>query len=148
MKLPTFSLPADDGKAYTNNDFLNGFFIIFLYPKDNTPGCTQEAKDFRDEKEEFDSLGIQIFGLSKDSLKSHHRFREKYNLNFPLLSDENTVLIDALGAWKEKSIYGKTFMGVSRSTYLIQNGTIIKKWEKVKVHEHAAKVRIFCKTLK
>ena len=147
MKLPNFSLPADDGNTYTEKDFHKGVSIIFLYPKDNTPGCTLESQNFRDNKENFDKLGVKIFGLSKDSIKSHDKFRCNHDLNYPLLSDEETSFIDAMGAWKEKSMYGKTFMGVVRSTYVIQDGEVIKEWSKVKVKGHIEEVLEYCKNL-
>jgi len=140
MNIPSFSLPADDKKIYTEKDFSSGLFVLYLYPKDMTSGCTRESEDFRDAKKSFAKKNVAIFGLSKDSLTSHKKFREKYQLNFPLLSDEKSVLIDALGAWKEKSMYGKKYMGTERSTFVIHNGKIMKEWRKVKVPGHVQSV--------
>lgn len=147
MKFPNFTLPADDGKTYTEKDFSSGIFVLYIYPKDMTPGCTTESQNFRDLKTKFETAGVQIFGLSKDSIERHEKFREKQSLNFPLLSDENGELIEALNCWKEKSMYGKTFMGIVRSTFVIQDGEVIKEWRKVKVKEHAEEVLEFVKTL-
>ncbi len=143
MKPPSFSLPASDGKTYTDKDFASGKFVLYLYPKDMTSGCTIEAQDFRDMKAGFEKLGYQVFGLSKDSLKSHEKFCMKENLNFPLLSDEKCELIAALGAWVEKSMYGKKYMGIERSTFVIENGEIVKEWRKVKARGHAVEVLDF-----
>lgn len=147
MKLPAFSLPANDGKTYSEKNFQSGKFVIYLYPKDMTSGCTIEAHDFQNTQKDFEKLGIKIFGLSKDSLKSHDKFCEKESLDFPLLSDEKCELIQAFGSWIEKSMYGRKYMGVDRSTFVIQDGEIMKEWRKVKVPGHVAEVLGFCKTL-
>ncbi len=148
MKFPSFSLPASDGKIYTEKNFSKGIFVLYLYPKDLTPGCTIEAQNFRDLKNDFAKIGVKIFGLSKDSPASHDKFCMQESLNFPLLSDENTKLIKALGAWQEKSMYGKKYIGVDRSTFVIQDGEIKKEWRSVSVTDHAEEVLVFCKTLK
>lgn len=147
MKIPSFSLPANSGKFFSDLDFQNGTSVLYLYPKDATSGCTLEAKDFRDLLPHFTEIGVRIFGLSKDSPKSHDRFYEKQDLNFPLLSDENTELIRALGSWKEKSMYGKKYWGTDRSTFVIRDGEIIREWRGVSVKNHAEEVLKFCKQL-
>lgn len=112
-----------------------------------TPGCTTEASDFRDVYEDFLKIHVRIFGLSKDSIASHQTFISKYNFPFILLADENTTLINALGAWQEKKFMGKTYMGTVRSTFVIHNGTIVREWRNVRVKNHAQEVLDFVKTL-
>lgn len=140
MNLPSFSLPASDGKTYTEKDFEKGIFVLYLYPKDMTPGCTTESCDFRDAQPNFTKEGVQIFGLSKDPLRSHEKFITKHKLPFVLLSDEETMLISALGAWQEKKFMGKTYMGTVRSTFVIYNGEIVQEWRGVKVKGHVQEV--------
>ncbi len=147
MKLPSFSLPASDGEMYTEKDFSDGTFIIYLYPKDMTSGCTIEAQDFRDLQGDFEKLGIKVFGLSKDSLKSHNKFCEKESLNFLLLSDEDCDLIKKIGSWVEKSMYGRKYFGIDRSTFVIKNGKILHEWRKVKARGHAEMVLEFCQKI-
>ncbi|MCF7917490.1 peroxiredoxin [Candidatus Gracilibacteria bacterium] len=147
MKVPIFLLPASDGKMYSEKDFQSGKFVLYLYPKDMTSGCTIEARDFRDFKKNLVERGVQIFGLSKDALASHDKFCKKESLNFPLLSDEKGLLIEKLGSWIQKSMYGKSYMGIDRSTFVIANGEIVKEWRKVSVPGHAEDVLNFCKTL-
>lgn len=139
-KLPSFSLPASDGKIYTDADFAKGMIILYVYPKDMTSGCTLESQEFRDAYSELKKRGVEVFGLSKDSLVSHEKFCAKESLTFPLLSDETFSLLKALDVWKEKSMYGKTYFGAERSTFLIQEGTIVREWRKVKVPGHVAEV--------
>ena len=143
MNLPKFLLPASDGKTYSEKDFSQGTFILYVYPKDMTSGCTIEAQNFRDAQKEFEKKGIKIFGLSKNPLKSHEKFCIKESLNFPLISDESTELLQALDTWKEKSMYGKKYFGAERSTFLIKDGKIIKEWRKVKVSGHVEEVSEF-----
>lgn len=145
MKLPKFSLPANDGKTYSAQDWANKNIVLYLYPKDMTSGCTLESNDFQAHLKDFQALGFEVFGLSKDDLKSHDKFCEKEALTFPLLSDTEITLIDDLGAWKEKSMYGKTFLGIERSTFVIQNGEIVQEWRKVKVPGHVKSVLDFIK---
>ncbi|MCF7906057.1 peroxiredoxin [Candidatus Gracilibacteria bacterium] len=147
MKFPPFSLPASDGATYTEKNFSKGVYVLYLYPKDLTSGCTIEAQNFRDLKKDFEKIGVQVFGLSKDPIRSHEKFCTQESLNFPLLSDENTELIQALGAWQEKSMYGRKYMGIDRSTFVIQDGAIVREWRKVSVTGHAQEVLEFCQTL-
>jgi thioredoxin-dependent peroxiredoxin len=145
MKLPSFTLPGNDLQTYMESDFSKGLFVIFIYPKDSTPGCTQESIDFRDYLDDFKDLHVRVFGLSKDSVKSHNNFADKNNLPYTLLSDEDVDLIEKLDAWKEKSMYGKKYMGAERSTFVIKDGKITKEWRKVKVKDHAKEVLNFIK---
>ena len=115
--------------------------VLYFYPKDDTPGCTKEAQDFRDKYESFLSLNTVIVGVSKDGISSHENFKRKYGLPFELLSDENADLARAYGVWVEKSMFGKTYMGIERATFLIDtSGTIRKIWRNVKVQDHVDEV--------
>lgn len=147
MKLPKLSLPASDGNTYTNADWSDKKIVLYLYPKDATPGCTLEANEFEGLQSDFSNLGFEIFGLSKDSLKKHQNFCAKQNLTFPLLSDEDGSFIEALGSWVEKSMYGKTYFGIDRSTFVIVNGKIEHEWRKVKAKGHAAEVLDCCQSI-
>lgn len=132
----------EDGveKEYNIKDFVDETTILYFYPKDNTSGCTQEACDFRENKNRWTSKA-QVVGVSPDSIKSHKSFKEKQNLNFILLSDPEHILSEAFGAWGEKSMYGKKYMGIIRSTFLIdKNGEVVKEWKKVKVKGHVEEV--------
>lgn len=138
---PDFTLPQDGGDPVSLSDLAGTPFVLFFYPRDNTPGCTTEAQDFTAALPEFTALGVQVFGVSKDSLTSHEKFREKKALGVSLLSDEHSDLSERLGVWKEKSMYGKTFLGIERSTFLIDaSGIIVREWRKVKVKTHVAEV--------
>ncbi len=137
IKAPEFSLNADDGKTYRLKDFKGKMVILYFYPKDNTSGCTAEACDFRDNIKIFTKKNAVILGISKDSIKSHQNFKEKYSLPFTLLSDENVEILEKYGVWKEKSMYGRKYMGVERSTFVIdENGKIKKIFRNVKVKGH------------
>ncbi len=141
MKAPEFSLPRDGGGTVTLSDFAGNKLVLFFYPKDDTSGCTAEAKAFTELKSEFDSAGVALLGMSPDSVKKHDKFIAKHELAVPLASDEEKAILDAYGVWKEKSMYGKKYMGVERTTFLIDaSGTIEKIWPKVKVPGHAAAV--------
>lgn len=143
---PSFSLLGHDGNTYTNESFSDRFTVFYFYPKDDTSGCTLEAKAFRDLSAEFEKAGAKIVGISPDEEKSHCKFREKYDLNFLLLSDPEHDLLEKLGIWVEKSMYGKKYMGVERSTYLVDHeGNIVQKWEKVKPDGHAEAVLEYVK---
>ena len=147
-KFPSFSLPASDGKTYTEADFSTGITVVYVYPKDMTSGCTLEAHDFQNALPEFQKLGARVLGLSKDSLSSHQKFCTKDALTFPLLSDEDTKLLQALDAWKEKSMYGRKYFGAERSTFLIVDGEIVQEWRKVSVPGHVDEVLSAVKALK
>jgi peroxiredoxin Q/BCP len=137
-KAPEFTLEADDGKQVSLKDYLGKKVVLYFYPKDNTPGCTTEATEFRDVAEKFEKQGAVIVGVSKDSVKSHQKFKEKYNLPFTLLSDPEGRVLELYEVWKKKSLYGRTFMGIERTTFLIdENGIVIKVYRKVHAKGHA-----------
>ena len=138
---PAFELAGDDGKTYRLADFKGKPVVLYFYPKDDTPGCTKEACAFRDRKKELEKLGGVVLGVSPDDAVSHAKFREKFNLNFPLLIDEGHKLADEFGAWREKNMYGKKSMGIQRSTFLLdREGTVRKVWKKVSVEGHDQEV--------
>jgi len=136
---PPFSLPDQDGHIFTEAVLKGVKTVIYFYPKDDTPGCTVEACDFRDIGAEL--AGAKVIGVSPDSAKSHQKFIGKFGLNFPLLADTDHTLCEAVGVWVEKSMYGKAYMGVERTTFLIdENGAVAKVWRKVKPEGHAKDV--------
>ena len=138
---PDFTLPATGGNTVTLSDLRGGPVVLFFYPRDDTSGCTKESIAFSGLKDAFDAAGCKVFGISKDSIASHEKFAAKHDLTVPLLSDENDGVCEAYGVWKEKSMYGKKFMGIERSTFLIDaDGKIAKVWPKVKVPGHAEEV--------
>jgi len=138
---PDFSVPTDGGGTVSLSDFKGRKLILYFYPKDDTPGCTTESCDFRDNLSRFNALKINVLGISKDSVKKHDKFKEKYKLNFPLLSDENSTFCEDYGVWVEKSMYGRKYMGIERSTFLIdEQGVICHIWRKVKVTNHVKDV--------
>ena len=138
---PGFSLPADGGETLALADFKGKTVVLYFYPKDDTPGCTIEANDFTELADAFARHNTVVIGVSKDSAKRHDKFRGKYGLKVRLVADEDGSLCDAYGAWKEKSMYGRTFMGIERSTFLIDKDGIIREvWNKVKVTGHADEV--------
>jgi peroxiredoxin Q/BCP len=138
---PNFKIPSSNNKEFELKKNKNKFLIIYFYPRDNTPGCTNEAKDFSKLYKEFKKLNCEIFGISKDSIESHKKFIRKFKIPFQLLSDEKIVALKKYQAWGEKSMYGKKFMGIKRTTVLISpKGKIIKIWKNVKVKEHAKEV--------
>ena len=140
-KLPSFSLEATMVKKCTDSDLIGRWAVLYIYPKDNTSGCTRETREFNERYSEFKSAGLTIFGVSKDTLASHTSFSKKLNLQFPLISDPQTQLIQSLNAWKEKSMYGKKYMGAERSTFLVDKDLTIKYiWRKVKVAGHVNEV--------
>lgn len=141
QKAPAFSLKDQDGKTVKLSDFKGQQVVLYFYPKDNTPGCTQEACDFRDEAGALKKAGAVVLGVSTDSEASHQKFIKKYSLNFPLLVDEDHAVAEKYGAWGEKSMYGKKFMGLIRSTFLVgPDGKLKKVWPKVKVDGHVKEV--------
>jgi peroxiredoxin Q/BCP len=143
---PNFKIPSSNNKEFELKKNKNKFLIIYFYPRDNTPGCTNEAKDFSKLYKEFKKLNCEIFGISKDSIESHKKFISKFKIPFQLLSDEKIVALKKYRAWGEKSMYGKKFMGIKRTTVLISpKGKIIKIWNNVKVKDHANEVLSFLK---
>ena len=140
-KAPNFKLPSSNNKDFELNKSLKKYLVIYFYPRDNTPGCTNEAKDFSKLYKEFKKLNSEIIGISKDNIKSHNKFISKFKIPFQLLSDEKIIALKKYGAWGEKSMYGKKFMGIKRTTVLINpKGKIIKIWNNVKVTDHAKEV--------
>mgnify|MGYP000908670476 FL=1 len=136
-KAPEFSLPDENGEIRNLSDYKGKKLILYFYPKDNTPGCTKQACGFGELYPQFGEKGVEIVGISKDSVASHKKFKEKYSLPFTILSDTELQTIKAYDVWKEKKLYGKTFMGIVRTTYLIdENGVIIKAMDKVKAAEN------------
>ena len=136
-KAPDFSLPDQDGVMHSLNRYRGKKVILYFYPRDNTPGCTKQACGFRDLYPQFTEKGAVVLGVSKDSVASHKKFKEKYQLSFPILSDTELEVIQAYDVWKEKKLYGKVSMGVVRTTYLIdENGIISKAFGKVKAAQN------------
>jgi peroxiredoxin Q/BCP len=141
-KAPAFTLPASTGGKIALKDFAGKqWVVLYFYPKDNTSGCTKEACDFRDRSGELKKLGAATLGVSPDGLKEHAKFVADHGLNFPLLADEDKTVCEKYGVWVEKSMYGRKYMGVERSTFLIDpSGKIVKAWRKVKVPGHVEEV--------
>ncbi len=140
-KAPTFNLKDQDGKTVKLSDFSGSKVVVYFYPKDDTPGCTTEACQFRDNFREFSKIKVPVVGVSPDGADSHKTFKEKYKLNFELLSDEDHKVMESYGAWGEKTLYGKKSIGVIRSTFLIdEKGLIIRSWYNVKADGHAEAV--------
>jgi peroxiredoxin Q/BCP len=135
---PDFTLPSDDRGDVVLSSFRGRKVVLYFYPKDDTSGCTAQACELRDSLPRFEGVDAVILGVSPDSVASHARFREKYGLNFALLADEDHAVAEAYGVWKEKSMYGRTYMGIERSTFLIdEEGVVAEAWRKVKVEGHA-----------
>jgi thioredoxin-dependent peroxiredoxin len=148
-KAPAFTLTADDGSKVRLADLAGGPVVLYFYPKDDTPGCTKEACAFRDLAANMKKLGAKVFGVSPDDVDSHAAFRDKYQLNFPLLADIDHKLAYKYGAWREKNMYGKKSMGVQRSTFLIDaEGKVAKVWKRVQVDGHDQQVLAALKELK
>ncbi len=148
-KAPAFALPADDGSTVSLKDFKGKMLVLYFYPKDDTPGCTVEALDFTAQKAAFTRAGAVVVGVSKDTIEKHCKFRDKHGLSIPLLSDEDGAMLEAYGVWAEKSLYGRKFMGINRTTFLIDGkGVIARIWPKVKVKGHADEVLETVKALK
>ena len=136
--IPTFSLSLSDDTLLDSNDLKKKLYIIYFYPKDNTPGCTNEAKDFSSLIEEFKKINVEVIGVSKDSMKKHLNFIEKQSLKIKLASDETGAVIESFGVWVEKKMYGRSYMGIERSTFIVsRNGKILEVFRKVKVKNHA-----------
>lgn len=144
-RAPSFSLPSDSGNKVSLKDYAGKTVVLYFYPKDDTPGCTIESCDFRDSFSRVQAAGAVVLGVSKDSVASHQKFKAKFSLPFPLLSDESGKMLEAYRVWKEKLNYGKAYMGIERTTYLIDvdakgNGTIRKVYPKVKVEGHVGEI--------
>jgi len=143
---PNFKIPSSNNKEFELKKNKKKFLVIYFYPRDNTPGCTNEAKDFSKLYKEFIKFNCEIVGISKDNIESHNKFISKFKIPFQLLSDEKIIALKKYGAWCEKSMYGKKFMGIKRTTVLIDpKGKIIKIWNNVKVKDHAKEVLGFLK---
>jgi peroxiredoxin Q/BCP len=141
-KAPDFTLPGDGGGEVSLASYRGRKVVLYFYPKDDTPGCTAESCSFRDNLPDFEGMGAAVIGISKDSAKKHDKFKAKYDLNFPLASDENGDVCERYGVWTEKSMYGRKYMGIDRSTFLIdENGKIAALWRGVKVPGHVESVR-------
>jgi len=138
-KAPAFSLPDQDGRAHRLKDYAGRPLILYFYPKDDTPGCTKEACAFRDALPDFKKGKAAVLGVSVLDTASKAKFARKHKLNFPLLADPEHEMADRYGAWQKKSLYGRTYMGVARMTYLIgPDGKVVRRWDNVKVDGHAA----------
>lgn len=138
---PDFTLPATGGNDVTLSDLKGSPVVLFFYPRDDTPGCTKETIGFSEARAQFEEAGASVFGVSKDSLASHEKFTTKRELTVPLLSDENGTVCEDYGVWKEKNMYGKKYMGIERTTFLIAgDGTVARIWNKVKVPGHVEEV--------
>lgn len=136
-KVPNFTLPSDQDKNISISDFLGKNIVIYFYPKDDTPGCTIEAKDFSCAIEQFENLNTVVIGISRDQVKKHEKFKAKYELKHTLLADVEGQVCNKFGCWVEKSMYGKKYMGVARRTFLVDTkGIIIKIWPDVKIAGH------------
>ena len=138
---PDFTLPSDDGGSVTLSALRGRKVVLYFYPKDDTPGCTTQACELRDDMPRFQGADAVILGVSPDPVASHVKFRDKFALNFPLLADEEHAVAEAYGAWREKSMYGRTYMGIERSTFVIdEQGVLREAWRKVKPEGHAQRV--------
>lgn len=147
-KAPAFKLPADDGSEVTLKSLAGKKVVLYFYPKDDTPGCTTEAIAFSALKKKFDAAGAVVLGVSKDTIEKHCKFRDKHGLTVRLLSDADGKMLEAYGVWGEKSLYGRKFMGISRTTFLIDGKGVVRRvWPKVKVNGHADEVLAAAKEL-
>ena len=132
---PNIKIPSTNGEIFELKKIKNKFLVLYFYPKDDTPGCTVETKDFNSLLSKFKNLDCAVFGISKDDMRSHDKFKEKYKVKFDLLSDEKKEALKAFKVWGKKKFMGKEFMGVIRSTFVIKNNKIIKEWRSVKVKD-------------
>lgn len=138
---PDFTLPSDDAGEVTLSDFRGRKVVLYFYPKDDTSGCTTQACDLRDNLPGFSDMDAVVLGVSPDSVESHAKFRAKHDLNFPLLADEDQEVSQAYGVWKEKNMFGNKYMGIERSTFLIdEEGVVQEAWRRVRPKGHAEKV--------
>ena len=147
-KAPKFNLNSTNGKIYSLKESVGKYVVLYFYPKDDTPGCTIETNDFNKLLSKFEKLKCEVYGISKDNLKSHDKFKDKYNIKFDLLADEKIKVLKRYKVWGKKKFMGRKFMGIIRSTFLIDTkGKIIKIWENVKVKDHAKEVLETLKSL-
>ena len=147
-KAPNFKLESTSGKIIELNKIKSKYIVLYFYPKDDTPGCTLETKDFNKLFNKFKSLDSIILGISKDSIESHKKFKKKHNIKFDLLSDEEKKSIKAYKTWGKKKFMGREFMGQIRSSFVISKGKILKEWRNVRVKDHAQEVLDFIKSFK
>jgi peroxiredoxin Q/BCP len=141
QKAPDFTLKIDDGTDFKLSDHLGKKIVVYFYPKDDTPGCTTEACDFRESIAQFNRLNSNVIGISKDSVATHKKFKEKYDLNFPLGADEDGKVCEMYGVWVEKSMFGKKYFGIKRSTFLIdEQGVVTNTWPNVIVSSHIKEI--------
>ena len=145
-KAPNFKLISTSGKMVELSKIKSKYIVLYFYPKDDTPGCTLETKDFNSLLSNFKKAKCEVFGISKDSLESHKKFKEKYNIKFELLSDEDKKSIKAYKTWGKKKFMGKEFMGQIRSTFLIKDNKILNEWRNIRVKDHAKEVLNFLKS--
>ena len=147
-KLPSIKFLVADNSFISQDDLLGKFLVIYFYPKDDTPGCTKEAIDFSSFKKKFDKIDTNIIGISRDNLNKHQKFKEKHSINFELVSDEDGKICEQFGVWVEKSMYGRKYMGIERSTFVFDKDLkLIKSWRSVKVKDHALDVYNFISKL-
>lgn len=143
INAPEFTLPDQDGTMHSLSDYKGKRVLLYFYPKDDTPGCTTESCNFRDGYDEFQKMGLVILGVSKDSVKSHKKFAEKYSLPFPLLSDETGSTVEAYDSWGMKKFMGREYMGILRNSFLIdEEGKIAKVYESVKPADHSKEIKV------
>lgn len=148
QKIPAFSAPATSAKTLTQADLIGSKTLLYFYPKDHTPGCTQEGQDFRDAYADFQQAGTQIFGISRDSLKTHENFKHKHALPFELICDADEALCRLFDVIKLKKLYGKEYLGIERSSFLIDaNGKLAQSWRKLSVKGHVQEVLQACRRL-
>ncbi|WP_027135162.1 peroxiredoxin [Geminicoccus roseus] len=147
--VPDFDLPADGGGRISSLELRGRPYVLYFYPKDDTPGCTKQAQGFASLYPEFQEAGVEVIGVSKDGTASHDKFKQKYCLTFPLASDEEGSFVERVGAWVEKSMYGKKYMGIDRSTFLVDaDGRVVRAWRSVKVPGHVEEVLDAAKELR
>ena len=146
-RAPNFKLPSTNTDSFELNKIKSKFKVLYFYPKDNTPGCTIETKDFNSLISQFKKLDCEVIGISKDSMESHEKFRDKFKIKFDLVADVKKEAIKAYKVWGKKKFMGREFMGLIRSTFLLKDDKIIKEWRSVKVKDHAKEVLKFLKSI-
>ena len=147
-KAPNFKIPSTNSKLLELNKIKSKYKVLYFYPKDNTPGCTIETKDFNSLLSQFKKLDCEVIGISKDSMESHEKFRDKFKIKFDLVADVKKEAIKAYKVWGKKKFMGREFMGLIRSTFLLKDDKIIKEWRNVKVKDHAKEVLEYLKNIK